>query len=72
MTVRFPAWEKGQRVWFEVPNVADDNNRLFPLIGERYLATGRAKQGTIGEAPSILFAMRDLVSFAKKSFEELL
>ncbi len=72
MTVRFPAWDKGQRVWFEVPNVADDNDQLFPSIGKRFVATGSAKQGTIGEASSTLFPMHDLVSFATEVFEATL
>jgi len=72
MTVRFPTDEDGRRVWIEVPNVADDNDTHFPIVGERYLAEGRARQGLVGDASSVLFAMRDLVDFAKHYFSEAL
>lgn len=68
-TFRVPRLKDGRRVWVEIANVADDNGRHFPAIGERYLATGRAQVGSIGEAPSLLFSMADLVAFAKGYFE---
>ncbi len=71
-TVRFPALEGGRRVWIEAPNVADDNDVHFPVIGERYVAAGRARVGRVGEARSILFPMRDLVDFARAYFETAL
>lgn len=71
-TVRFPAEEEGRRVWIEVPNVADDNDTFFPLIGQGYVSAGRARHGRIGDAPSMLFPMRDLVDFAVGQFESLL
>ena len=43
-----------------------------PIIGQRYLAVGRARQGTVGEAPSILCPMRDLVDFAVSYFDAVL
>ena len=72
MTVRFPALDHGRRFWVEVPNVADDNDTHFPVIGQRYLEAGRAKLGTIGDARSVLFSMRDLVEFAVEYFEAVL
>lgn len=72
MAVRFPVLEDGRRKWVEVPNVADDNDRLFPEIGERYLAAGRPTEGTVGEATAVLFPMPDLVGFAVEQFEEML
>ena len=72
MTVRFPMLEDGRRVWVEVPNVADDNDTRFPVIGERYLAAGRTRRGRVGEAPSVLCPMRDLVDFAVTYFNEVL
>lgn len=72
MTVRFPVVQDGRRTWTEVTNVADDNDTHFPIIGEKYLATGRAICGTIGESPSILLPMRDLVAFAQQYFEAVL
>ncbi len=70
--VRFPALDHGRRIWVEEPNVADDNNRHFPIVGEKYLSAGRAQRGSIGEAPSTLFPMRDLVDFAVRYFDAVL
>jgi aminoglycoside 3-N-acetyltransferase len=71
-TVRFPALDEGRRVWLEVPNVADDNDTHFPIIGREYLSAGRAKVGSLGDAQSTLFPMRDLVDFAVSYFEAVL
>jgi len=71
-TVRFPALKEGRRVWVEVPNVADDNGTHFPVIGQEYVAAGRARQGAIGDAPSLLFPLRDLVDLAVRYFEKVL
>jgi aminoglycoside 3-N-acetyltransferase len=68
-TFRVPHLDGGRRVWLEMTNVADDNGRYFPEIGERYMAEGRARRGSIGEAPSLLFPMRDLVAFARRYFD---
>lgn len=72
MTVRFPALENGGRIWREVPNVADDNDTHFPIIGQEYLSAGRANPGSVGNARSVLFSMRDLVDFAVRYFEAVL
>jgi aminoglycoside 3-N-acetyltransferase len=69
MTVRFPRLEGGRRKWVEVPNVADDNNRHFPVIGAQYLAARRATEGKVGEADAVCARMRDLVDFAREYFE---
>ena len=69
---RFPTSESGRRVWVEVPNVADDNDAHFPIIGERYVSEGRARLGTVGEAQSALLSMRDLVDCARGYFEKVL
>ena len=71
-TIRFPSVDDGRRVWVEVPNMADDNDTHFPIIGEQYVSAGRAKTGHVGEAPSTLFPMRDLVDFAVAYFEMVL
>jgi len=68
-TTRFPRIENGETEWVEVLNVADDNDRHFPIIGERYVAAGRAVRGKVGEAPCSLFPMRDLADFAVDYFE---
>ena len=72
MTVQFPVLKEGWRRWIEVPNVADDNDTHFPIVGERYLEAGRVRRGLIGAAPSLLFPIRDLVDFAVVYFGEVL
>ena len=62
----------GRRVWVEVPNVADDNDTHFPIIGDQYVSMNRATVGEIGQARSVLVAMRDLVDFARRYFDEAL
>jgi aminoglycoside 3-N-acetyltransferase len=71
-TVRFPVLDSGCRVWRDVSNVADDNDTHFPIVGHEYVARGKARPGLIGEAPSTLFPMRDLVDFAVRYFETAL
>ncbi len=71
-TVRFPALDNGRRVWVEAPNVADDDDVHFPVVGARFLAAGRARQGAVGEAPSILFRMQELVPFVVDYFDAVL
>lgn len=68
-TVRFPRLEAGRRVWVEAQNVADDNDRHFPVIGERFLRSRPVTEGLIGEARGICFPMRELVDFARSYFE---
>ena len=71
-TMRFPVLENGQRVWKEVPNVGDDNDTHFPAIGSEYASEGGVRQGAIGDARSLLFAMRGLVDFAVQRFRDVL
>lgn len=71
-TLRFPVLDKGQRVWMEVPNVADDNGAHFPVVGQEYVAEEGVRQGKIGDAASMLFPMRNLVDFAVRYFEDAL
>ncbi len=68
--VRFPWYENGQRIWHEVPNVADDNDTHFPRIGQRFVTEKKPRQGLIGQAPSYLFPMRELVEVASHYFSE--
>ena len=71
-TVRFPVVDNGQRVWTEVLNVGDDNDTHFPVIGHKYVSTEGVRQGTIGDAQSMLFPMRGLVDFAVSYFHHVL
>ena len=72
MTVRFLRHEGARRKWIEVPNVADDLDTHFPVIGAQYLSARRATEGTAGEAKALCFRMRDLVDFAREYFERVL
>jgi aminoglycoside 3-N-acetyltransferase len=72
MAVRFPRLEGVLREWVEVPNVADDHDTHFPIIGAQYLATKRAMEKSVGEAGAVYFKMRDLVDFARDYFERVL
>ena len=69
---RFPTLDNGRRVWVEVSNVGDDNDTHFPIIGRQFVSAGRARQGSIGQAQSTLFPMRDLVDYAVGYFEAML
>ena len=55
-----------------MPNVADDNDTHFPVIGAQFLAGKRALEGSVGEARATFFRMRDLVDFARDYFERIL
>lgn len=70
--VRFPYREEGRRVWREVPNVANDNDTHFPVIGNRYISSGHVQAGLIGAAQSALFPIRDLVDYAVAYFKATL
>src|SRR5262245_44797941 len=70
MRVRFPRVVDARREWIEVPNVADDLDTHFPIIGAMYGA--RAARGTIGNAQSTLVSMPDLVAFARAYFDHVL
>lgn len=50
--------------WQETLDVADDNDRLFPCIGEAFEKTGAVKTGTIGQASSKVCLYAPLVDFA--------
>ena len=72
MKNRVQLLDGGRCVWAEVPNVADDNDTHFPIIGEQYVSLGKARRGSIGVAQSVLFPIRDLVDFAVSYFEDVL
>jgi aminoglycoside 3-N-acetyltransferase len=71
MKVRFPRLEGGRRIWIDLPNVADDNDTHFPLIGKQFMSCRQASEGLVGEARSICFPMRDLVEVALEYFATL-
>ena len=69
---RFPIIEKGERVWLEKPDMANDNGIHFPVVGGRFLDTGLVRVGNVGDAEAMLFSTRELVQFAKLYFEQAL
>ncbi len=71
-TLRFPVLDNGQRIWAEVPNVADDNGVHFPDVEQGYVAAGGVRRGRVGDAASMLFPMRSLVEFAVRYFNDAL
>ena len=69
---RFPIIEGGQRTWVEVQDMGNDNSTHFPIVGDKFVAAGNAKIGSIGQARSTLFEMKRLVSFGRNYFENFL
>ena len=54
----------GNAPWIGTPDVADDMDRLFPLVGAAFEKTGVVTKGNIAGAPSKLFGYNALVDFA--------
>jgi aminoglycoside 3-N-acetyltransferase len=69
---RYLAVEDGERRWVERPDMASDEGRHFPVVGRRFMATGKVRAGKVGEADSLLFSTRALVDFAEAWFREAL
>lgn len=69
---RFPFHIEGQRVWVEVPDVGDDNNTFFPMVGAEFTESGPVTTGVVGEADCQLFTIEPYVQFAAARFAELL
>ena len=65
---RFPVMEKGDRVWVEAPNMANDDGVHFPVVGELFADTSTVRTGRVGDANSVFFATRQLVDFAELYF----
>ena len=65
---RFPVMEKGDRVWVEAPNMANDDGVHFPVVGELFADTSTVRTGRVGDANSVFFATRQLVDFAESYF----
>ena len=51
-------------VWMEAPDVADDLDTLFPLVGQAWENEGGVSYGKIGGADTMLTGYDPLVSFA--------
>lgn len=61
---------KGNAPWIETPDVADDLNRLFPLVGAAFEKTNSVSVGYIGGAVCKLCNYRSLVEFASDWISE--
>ena len=64
--------EKGDRVWVEAPNMANDDGVHFPVVGELFADTSTVRTGRVGDANSVFFATRQLVDFAESYFARVL
>lgn len=49
--------------WIDAPDVADDNGRLFPLVGADFEASGAVRIGKVGAAEARICSYADLVAF---------
>lgn len=65
-----PVMENGIAQWLKVEDMAADNSTHFPIVGERFVSTGEARTGKIGQADSFLFSTRSLVEFATPYFDQ--
>lgn len=69
---RFLVVEDGKRRWVEAENMAWDRSTHFPLAGEAFTRIGKVNCGKIGQADSMLFSTRELVTYASEYFERVL
>ena len=69
---RFPQMVDGERVWVEAFDVADDNGRLFPGIGEEFERRSGTRIIRIGKATCRLIPVQPFVNFATNRFDQLL
>lgn len=69
-TSNYPIIRSNEKVWVSVKDMGDDNGTHFPKIGELYVNHNDHRIGTIGEADSILFPVRNIVDFGIKYFND--
>lgn len=72
MKRRIPVAVSAGVAWQEIDDVADDNGRLFPRVGEDFEATGQVMSGQVGAAPARLMSQRALVDFSTPWFDGVL
>lgn len=59
---RFPMHCDSGRVWVEVPDVGDDNDTYFPLMGRLFESrSSTVVRGTMGNASSVVFSSREYI-----------
>jgi aminoglycoside 3-N-acetyltransferase len=69
---RFPMLLKGERVWVETPDVGDDYDGYFPLVGKEFEARAGIAPTRVARADCRLIPCRDLVRYATGRLDELL
>ena len=67
---RFKNGQGADATWIEAPDVADDLDTLFPLVGAAWEEAGSVKTGKIGEADSKLTDYKPLLAFASQWISE--
>ncbi|MET3806072.1 aminoglycoside 3-N-acetyltransferase [Nakamurella sp. UYEF19] len=65
---RFPMIIGAERVWVEVPDVADDLDTLFPRIGAEFEELGTSSVSLVGQASCRLLDADSFVRFATPRF----
>jgi aminoglycoside 3-N-acetyltransferase len=61
---KIPVDAGSERAWVSAPDVGDDLNRYFPLIGEQFMQLGQAQVGPVGRARCTLTSAQAIVDFA--------
>ncbi|MEU1289715.1 AAC(3) family N-acetyltransferase [Kitasatospora sp. NPDC005856] len=69
---RFPMAIQGERVWIEAPDVGDDNDTHFPVVGREFEELAGIREVLVGDAPCRLVPVRELIPFAVRRLTELL
>ncbi|MFJ3220074.1 aminoglycoside N(3)-acetyltransferase [Kitasatospora sp. NPDC086801] len=69
---RFPMAIQGERVWIEAPDVGNDNDTHFPVVGREFEERAGIREVLVGSAPCRLIPVRELIPFAVRRLTELL
>ncbi|MFE6052299.1 aminoglycoside N(3)-acetyltransferase [Kitasatospora sp. NPDC056446] len=69
---RFPMAIQGERVWIEAPDVGNDNDTHFPVVGREFEEQAGIRPVRVGTADCRLVPVRDLIPFAVRRLTELL
>ncbi|MEM7525555.1 MAG: AAC(3) family N-acetyltransferase, partial [Pseudomonadota bacterium] len=68
---RAPSADAGpEGAWVEAPDVADDLDTLFPLVGAAWEAEGGVRHGRVGGADAMLTGYAALLDFASRWLDE--
>ena len=63
---------QGERVWLEAPDVGNDNDTHFPVVGREFEERAGIREVLVGNAPCRLVPVRELIPFAVRRLTELL